>query len=394
MYPNLIESFSVTTFFVDIFKQEIELSFNSISHIGMQRFCEVMNDGYSSMTRLLLDNNKLGDKGAKCLAGSLLKLNLVELNIGFNGIEPEGLIEIINAIYTNPTIETLTLSGNNITNTVSKVIANMLLHNYNLRQLFLDHTNIGPVGEKYISAGIATNKRSGVRILTGFQLGKVLVSLGSPPHLSDVSNETALTYLSVMWAAHNSGSQTFEQVSDLSGGATSSSTIPTRPSDPIDNRLSHHLPSTAAPTRGTGPQRNNAPIDYSAHSASAGEGAAMVVTSDLEVESSEVYPPTEITRNSNSSREHRDADSKSASNSNAVQTFPFLNKFNDQLTGKEDDIDMFLSYADRDRILRTMSCNVDINIMNISISQSHLPVSSECSTGKGMVAYMNTRIGV
>ena len=165
----------MTSFLAHISKQEIELSFNSITHIGIQRFCDVMNDGYSSMTRLLLDNNKLGDKGAKCLAGSLLKLNLVELNIGFNGIEPEGLIEIINAIYTNPTIETLTLSGNNITNTVSKVIANMLLHNYNLRQLFLDHTNIGPVGEKYISAGIATNRRSGVRIFTGFQLGKVLV---------------------------------------------------------------------------------------------------------------------------------------------------------------------------------------------------------------------------
>lgn len=353
----------------------------------MQRFCDVMNDGYSSMTRLLLDNNKLGDKGAKCLAGSLLKLNLVELNIGFNGIESEGLIEIINAIYTNPTIETLTLSGNNITNTVSKVIANMLLHNYNLRQLFLDHTNIGPVGEKYISAGIATNKRSGVRILTGFQLGKVLVSLGSPPHLSDVSNETALTYLSVMWEAHNSGSQTF----DLSGGATSSATIPTRPSDPIDNRLSPHLPSTAAPTRGTGPQRINVPIGYySNHSAPAGEGAAMVVTSDI-VESSEVYPPTEIILDN--SREHRDADSKSAFNSNAVQSFPFLNKFNDQLTGKEEDIDMFLSYADRDRILRSMSCDVDINIMNISISQSHLPMPNDCSPDKGMVAYINTRIG-
>ena len=330
-----------------------------------------MNDGYSSMVRLLLDNNKLGDKGAKCLAGSLLKLNLIELNIGFNGIEPEGLIDIVNAIYTNPTIETLTLSGNNITNTVSKVIANMLLHNYNLRQLFLDHSNIGPVGEKYISAGIATNKRSGVRILTGFHLGKVLVSLGSPPHLSDVSNETALTYLFMMWGAQNHPAS--ENIAQGPDGGASSSIVPAHPtSSLVDKRLSPPLPlpSTAAPTRGAGPPRTNPP---------AGVGAEMIVSSEP---NGEGYPPTESTVNH--SREHTDTDSKYASNSNDVPTFPFLNKLNDQLTGKGDDIDIFLSYADRDRILRSISCSVDIDIMNISISQSHLPISSEGSPDKGM----------
>ena len=341
------------------------------------------------MVRLLLDNNKLGDNGAKCLAGSLLKLNIIELNIGFNGIEPEGLIEIVNAIYRNPTIESLTLSGNNITNTVAKVIANMLLHNYNLRQLFLDHANIGPVGEKYISAGIATNKRSGVRLLTGFHLGKVLVTLGSPPHLNDVSNDTALTHLSMMWAAQNSQEQhhqqNLSQRPDIVGsdarlpsphaGTAAPGVLP-YPINPVDNRLPPPLSSTA-PASGAGP-RTNYPTPV------APVGGTEVFVAAGAVDSNEVevvvYPSPEKTLSS-SSIDHTDADSKSISNSSdvPVPTFPFLNRLNDQLTGKEGDIDIVLSYADRDRIMRSISYSVDINIMNISISPPRISVSNESS---------------
>ncbi len=42
--------------------------------------------GYRSMKRLLLDNNKLGDAGAKSLAAVLPHMTLETLNVGFNDI--------------------------------------------------------------------------------------------------------------------------------------------------------------------------------------------------------------------------------------------------------------------------------------------------------------------
>ena len=51
-----------------------------------------------------------------------------------------------------------------ISGDVSRLIAHMLVHNTTVHKLYLDHTNIGPVGEKNIAAGIASSKCCGLQV--------------------------------------------------------------------------------------------------------------------------------------------------------------------------------------------------------------------------------------
>lgn len=356
------------------------------------------------MKRLLLDNNKLGDKGAKCLAAALVRMQVVELNIGFNGIEAEGLIDIINSIYSNPTIEILTLSGNNITNTVSRVIANMLLHNYKLRQLYLDHTNIGPIGEKYIAAGIATNKRSGMRILTGFQLGKVLTYLNSPPHLSNLSNEAALTYLAVMWEAHQQSLAGNNVPSTESNGLAHQQQWAGHPNE-SPSSSSAEARRTAASSKAINQQNMHA-VDTSSHyhsapskfesSSAAGEE---VLQQSVKMQSSDstifflLGDKSNSSNNNNNNNnnsnevpisEGKDSDKKAVKTLSATATdfhsFPFLSKLNDQLTGKDNDIDMILSFSERENVLRSDTTHLDLDGMSLKISQTNLSSNTNTNT--------------
>ncbi len=174
------------------------MSFNKISPTGMKSF----NDniiGYHSLTRLLLDNNKICDAGAHSLALAIPHMQLTELNVGFNEIGPSGLISIVQCVQISPSIKKLTLSGNMVDNDVAKVLATMLLKNCVVFALYMDNCSISTMGERFIGTGIASNKKSSLRVLTGFELAKVLVLLGSPPQIGELSNEAALRYLSQMW---------------------------------------------------------------------------------------------------------------------------------------------------------------------------------------------------
>lgn len=151
------------------------------------------------MRRLLLDNNRIGIKGAQILSQILPSLRLVELNIGFNDIKAEGLISIVKGLVDNTVLESLTLSGNVLDGDVSRLIAYMLVHNTVLRKLYLDRTNMSHSSEKNIAAGIASSKSSSLKTLTGFSLGFVLTTLGSPQKLETYTNDQVLKYLEDMW---------------------------------------------------------------------------------------------------------------------------------------------------------------------------------------------------
>lgn len=156
--------------------------------------------GYNSLRHLLLDNNKLGDQGAKSLALALQHMQLEDLNIGFNEIGSEGLMPIIAyALSPMSSITSLALSGNTIDNNVAKELANMLIVNVRLAELYIDRTNLTNVGERFVATGIASNKVCPLRIVTGFELGKVLTQLGSPGQVANMSNEQALKYLAQVW---------------------------------------------------------------------------------------------------------------------------------------------------------------------------------------------------
>lgn len=151
------------------------------------------------MRRLLLDNNKLQDAGAKSLSLALPHLQIEELNISFNEIGSPGLTSIIQCIQSSRTVKSLWLSGNVIDNDVAKILATMLLKNTILQVLYMDHCSITTVGERFIGTGIASNKKCVLNVLTGFELAKVLVLLGSPAQIGELSNDSALKYLHQMW---------------------------------------------------------------------------------------------------------------------------------------------------------------------------------------------------
>ena len=155
--------------------------------------------GYTNMKRLLLDNNRIGIKGAKILSEILPSLRLLELNIGFNDIKAEGLISIVRCLVDNTVLESLTLSGNVLDSDVSRLIAYMLVHNTVLKKLYLDRTSMSQSSEKNIAAGIASSKSSSLKTLTGFSLGSVLTTLGSPQKLETYTNDQVLRYLEDMW---------------------------------------------------------------------------------------------------------------------------------------------------------------------------------------------------
>lgn len=157
---------------------------------------------YRGLKQLLLDNNKLECQGAKTLALALPHMELEDLNLGFNGIKWDGMLGIINSSSASRTLRSLTLSGNAIDDNVSVALANMLAVNTVLSALYLDHTGLSPHAEKMIANGIARNKHLALQVLTGMDLGKALVQLGSPIECAAMSNDQSLRYLVQVWAHH------------------------------------------------------------------------------------------------------------------------------------------------------------------------------------------------
>jgi hypothetical protein len=187
----------------------LELSFNSISSKSVEHMINSLWS-YTSLQILSLDNNKVGDEGARLLARVLPTLLLEELNVGFNEIGNEGVTELIKAVVSNSTLRVLMLSGNAITTEGAREVAFMLSHNTELQTLYLDHMSIGQAGERYISAAVASSRDSALRNITGFGLGTALVQLGSPPQaggfppfLESFSNEQVLQYLKNVYRTHD-----------------------------------------------------------------------------------------------------------------------------------------------------------------------------------------------
>lgn len=159
------------------------------------------------MKVLLIDNNKLGDQGARLLASCVSSMNLSHLNVGFNEIGAEGITAVLQACLMpikSTSMSILNISGSVINNEVARLLGDLLSKNRTLTELYMDRTNIGPAGERSIATGIASNRSCALSSFTGFDLGEVLIALGSPACLGTMPNKKALQYLAEMWRAHDS----------------------------------------------------------------------------------------------------------------------------------------------------------------------------------------------
>ncbi len=233
----------------------LELSFNGITAIGMRALVMSLRD-YESLQKLSLDNNKIGD-GTRMLAHVMSTMQLEYLNLGFNEIPTEGMLEIIKSVCTTSKLHTFTLSGNSVNVDVAKVLASFLLNSKSLRYLHLDHSCLSPLCEKHIASAVASNKHSVLKVFTGFDLGRVLLQLGSPPIFATLSNDATLKYLKECWEARKQQESTkkktkvmalTEGVESLSTGSepkrsNSGSILPTSPSTDPYLRIARDIAS-------------------------------------------------------------------------------------------------------------------------------------------------------
>lgn len=171
-------------------------------------------NNYSTLSILSLSNNQLGDRSIKFLIKLIQNLNsLQQLIIDYNGISPMGILAIINSIsllscFHKPFTK-LSLSGNSMNTDSAKALGALLNHQNgsSIRQLHLDHMNIGKQGEQQIAVSIASNQHCNLETITGLALGPLMTEIGSPPQLADFNNTQVLKYVREMWSTYNQNNE-------------------------------------------------------------------------------------------------------------------------------------------------------------------------------------------
>jgi Ran GTPase-activating protein (RanGAP) involved in mRNA processing and transport len=149
----------------------LKLSFNQISCTGVE--C-LMNAVWGSPTLrdLALDNNKIQDRGAQLCAVVLTSIALERLDLSFNRVTTTGLKALMKNVSENNSVQCLHLSGIPIDLNGSKAVSFALAYNNSLRSMYLDNCSTGYSSQRHIVAGIVSNRRSSLRVLTGFSIGR------------------------------------------------------------------------------------------------------------------------------------------------------------------------------------------------------------------------------
>ncbi len=116
-------------------------------------------DNNPSLTTLLLSNNFISNEGAQAINDALKTNNaLTILDLGINSISNEGVQEIAAALKTNNTLTTLYLNNNSISNEGAQAIAGALaINNTTLTRLYLGKNRIGAQGAQAIVRALANN---------------------------------------------------------------------------------------------------------------------------------------------------------------------------------------------------------------------------------------------
>ena len=135
----------------------VDLSNNNIGHVGCQRLCDVIDK--SSLVRLDLSGNGIGDRGAKFVArayklGSQGCTALTRLVLDGNGIGPAGASELARMVQTNPALQVLSLNNNIIAEGVVE-LADKLRDNRALKELYLASCGISEEGAVALASSLS-----------------------------------------------------------------------------------------------------------------------------------------------------------------------------------------------------------------------------------------------
>jgi Ran GTPase-activating protein (RanGAP) involved in mRNA processing and transport len=149
----------------------LHLSFNDITCQGIE--C-LMNAVWGSTTlrEIKLDNNKLKDRGAQLCAVVMTSVALNVLDLGFNRVTTCGIKALMKNLSENSSLRALGLSGIPIDQNASKAVSYALAYNTSLQALYLDNCSTGYASQRHIVAGAVSNRKSSLRVFTGFQLSR------------------------------------------------------------------------------------------------------------------------------------------------------------------------------------------------------------------------------
>jgi Ran GTPase-activating protein (RanGAP) involved in mRNA processing and transport len=147
------------------------LSFNEITCVGIECLMNALW-GSKTLRELKIDNNNMQDRGAQLCAVVLTSIALEVLDISFNKVSTVGIKALMKNLSENTSLRTLSLSGIPIDQNASKAVSYALAYNTSLRALHVDNCSTGYASQRHIVAGAVSNRKSALRILTGFNLSR------------------------------------------------------------------------------------------------------------------------------------------------------------------------------------------------------------------------------
>ncbi|KAG7353807.1 leucine rich repeat LRR-containing protein [Nitzschia inconspicua] len=179
--------------------KSLVLSFNNITCVGVE--C-LMNAVWGSTTlrEVKLDNNKIQDRGAQLCAVVLGSIRLEVLDVSFNKVSTVGIKALMKSLSENDSLQQLSLCGIPMDQNASKAVSYALAYNQSLEKFNIDSCSVGYSGQRHIVAGIVSNRNVKLRILTGFPLGPITMTLGIPQLPDEWGNDRVLSFIRFMWA--------------------------------------------------------------------------------------------------------------------------------------------------------------------------------------------------
>jgi len=177
------------------------ISQTKINELNIGNNPKITNHAYlttlesSTVTKLVLNWNNLGNEGAKHLA-SLLTNNttLQYLDLSAVDIQDNGLAVIILALQKNNSLTHLNLQNNNISDKSFTLLSDLLQTNKGLTYLSLRALNLGDNGVSILSKGLSANQT-----LTALDLQNNKIDNSGFFDILNAVNKTNLEHLHLQW---------------------------------------------------------------------------------------------------------------------------------------------------------------------------------------------------
>jgi Leucine Rich repeat len=151
--------------------KRILLGFNDISCVGVEYFMNAVW-GSTTLREIRLDNNRIGDRVPRLCAVVLSSIDLEHLDLSMNPVSLFGVKALMKSLSENSSMKVLAMSGIPIDQNASNAISYALAHNTSLQSIYLDNCTSSYSTQRHIVAGIVSNRRSSLRVVTGFTLAR------------------------------------------------------------------------------------------------------------------------------------------------------------------------------------------------------------------------------